>query len=114
MNTKLATTPFKVSNEDFDGAAQLFKVLADPTRLRIIAVLRDRGSTIHVEGIVDLLGTLSQSAISYHLKLLMDANVITVQKSGNYAYYVLQRNTLQKTQGVIVSLASGGINEPLR
>ena len=69
-----------------DGAARLraladlFAAVADPTRLRILALLRDRGET-PVEDLVAEVG-LSQPAVSHHLRTLRTAGLVESRKDG--------------------------------
>lgn len=65
---------------------ELFKILADPTRLRLLRILRQGDYTVQ-----DLMQILSmgQSRISRHLKLLSDAGLLQVEKQGTWHYYRL-------------------------
>ncbi|MGD7035031.1 ArsR/SmtB family transcription factor [Methylotuvimicrobium buryatense] len=66
--------------------ADLFKALADPTRVRIIAAL------LHTELCVDDLANLldmSQSAISHQLRLLRNLHLVQFRRSGKHAFYRL-------------------------
>ena len=63
-----------------------FKVLGDPTRIKIINAL------FHSEMCVcDLAAalTMNQSAISHQLKILKQANLVKYRKNGKIAYYFL-------------------------
>lgn len=55
---------------------QKFKALSDKNRLRIIFKLSQRGK-VYVCDLTDMLD-LSQSKLSYHLKMLLDANILTL------------------------------------
>ncbi len=65
---------------------EIFKALADPTRLRIIAAL------MHTELCVDDLSTLlgmSQSAVSHQLRLLRHLQLVQFRKEGKHSFYHL-------------------------
>jgi ArsR family transcriptional regulator len=62
----------------------LFKALADPCRLRLVAVLL-RGE-FTVQELTGILG-MGQSRISRHLKILTEAGVLTVKRQGTWSYY---------------------------
>ena len=62
------------------------KALADPTRLRIIAALRQR--ELCVCEICDALEA-TQSTLSTHLTLLRDAAITRTRKQGKWIYYRL-------------------------
>jgi ubiquinone/menaquinone biosynthesis C-methylase UbiE/DNA-binding transcriptional ArsR family regulator len=62
----------------------LFKALADPCRLRLVAVLL-RGE-FTVQELTRILG-MGQSRISRHLKILTEAGVLSVKRQGTWSYY---------------------------
>lgn len=66
--------------------AQIFKALADPTRLKIIYVLSK--SPLCVCDIANLLD-MTQSAISHHLRLLRNLRLVKFKKEGKMAIYSL-------------------------
>jgi ArsR family transcriptional regulator len=61
-----------------------FKALADPCRLRLVAVLLAGEFT--VQELTRILG-MGQSRISRHLKILADAGVLSVKRQGTWSYY---------------------------
>jgi len=63
-----------------------YKALADPTRLRLIAIL-DRGE-FTVQELVEILA-MGQSRVSRHLKILLEAGILMVKREGTWAYYRL-------------------------
>jgi ArsR family transcriptional regulator len=65
---------------------EIIKALADPSRLRLVAVLT-RGE-FTVQELTAILG-MGQSRISRHLKILTDAGILAVQRQGTWAYYRL-------------------------
>ncbi|TXL65178.1 winged helix-turn-helix transcriptional regulator [Cerasibacillus terrae] len=71
-----------------------FKSLSDSNRLYILHILATNGKTC-VCDLSELL-KLSQSKLSYHLKILLDANFITVEKEGKWNYYSANSNELKK------------------
>lgn len=62
-----------------------FKALADQKRLRIMYELTQRGKTC-VCDLVDIVG-MAQSSLSYHLKLLVDADLVHRETHGTWSYY---------------------------
>lgn len=62
----------------------LFKALADPSRLRLLRILRQGEFTVQ-----ELTGILAmgQSRISRHLKILCDAGILRVEPQGTWRYY---------------------------
>ena len=72
-----------------DAVARLAKVLADPVRVRIVEALRDRPGEVCQCHLQPLLG-VSQPTLSHHLKKLVDAGLVTVDRRGSWAYYTLR------------------------
>ncbi|HTT53146.1 MAG TPA: metalloregulator ArsR/SmtB family transcription factor [Streptosporangiaceae bacterium] len=69
--------------------ARLLKALADPTRLRLVSmVAAHEGGEACVCELTEPLG-LTQPTISHHLKILVDAGILTRDKRGVWAYYAL-------------------------
>jgi len=64
-----------------------FKALADQKRLEIMYELCQKGQTC-VCDLTEAFG-MSQSKLSYHLKVLLDANLIIKETKGTWSYYDL-------------------------
>jgi DNA-binding transcriptional ArsR family regulator len=64
--------------------ADRFRLLAEPTRIRILDRLRDGELT--VQELTGQLGT-SQQNVSKHLGLLLRAGIVGREKDGNFARY---------------------------
>ncbi len=76
------------ADEVLQGVAQLFGLLADPTRLRIIGALA-WGEELCVCDVANVL-ELSLSATSHQLRKLRDSGVVTFRNDGRMAYYRIQ------------------------
>ncbi|MDN4068890.1 metalloregulator ArsR/SmtB family transcription factor [Paenibacillus vini] len=72
---------------------QKFKALSDKNRLKIIHELNNKGKVCVCE-LTDLLD-LPQSKLSYHLKMLLDAELILMERIGKWNYYELNNNEIQ-------------------
>ncbi len=72
--------------------ADIFDVIADGTRREILRLLLDRGGQsgegTSVSEIVTELG-VSQPSVSKHLKVLRDADLVSVREDGQHRYYSL-------------------------
>jgi DNA-binding transcriptional ArsR family regulator len=66
--------------------AQVFQMLSDPTRLRIISLLVQHELCVHA--IVAAL-ELSQSAISHQLRTMRVLRLVRSRKAGRHVYYRL-------------------------
>ncbi len=67
-------------------SAAVFKLLADPSRLRLLRVLsHDR---FNVGELTSILG-LAQSGVSRHLGLLKEANLVIEERASGFVFYRL-------------------------
>lgn len=69
-----------------DQLSQFFKLLSDPTRLKIVLALKL--SELCVHEIAETVG-ISISAISHQLRLLKSSRVVKGKRSGKHIYYSL-------------------------
>ena len=73
----------------------MFKALADRHRVRILnRLLSAAGEAVCVCEFEEMLG-LKQSTVSYHLKQLLDAGIVTRERRGSYAYFALADGSLR-------------------
>ena len=70
----------------FAAAAEMFRQIADPTRIRIFWLLCHREEC--VINISALLG-MSSPAVSHHLRALKDCGLVTSRREGKEVYYTL-------------------------
>ena len=83
--------------------ATLLKALADPTRLRLVSmVAANEGGEACVCELTEPLG-LTQPTISHHLKVLIDAGILTRDKRGVWAYYALVPGALDAVAAVLTA-----------
>lgn len=64
----------------------LFKTISDPTRIKILYVLKD--NELSVSEIVSALN-MSQSAVSHQLRILRDIHLVSYEKRGKEVFYSL-------------------------
>ena len=76
----------ELSQQYIQPLADVFKVLGDPTRLRILRVLMNQ--EVCVRDIADELG-MGQSAVSHRLRILRDARLVQFRRDGKTVYYSL-------------------------
>ena len=71
--------------EEVAGLAALFKLLGDPSRLRMLYALVDAGELC----VCDLAAVISvpETSVSHALRLLRMAGVVRVRRDGRMAYY---------------------------
>ncbi|MNI28786.1 HTH-type transcriptional repressor AseR [compost metagenome] len=81
-----------------DEMIMVLKLLADRTRLTILAILKE--GECCVCDLVDLLHT-TQPNISQHLRKLKDAGLVQESRRGQWAYYSLSVNDRPYVQAVM-------------
>jgi ArsR family transcriptional regulator, arsenate/arsenite/antimonite-responsive transcriptional repressor len=92
-----------VTSAQAAGLARLLKALADPARLRLVSlVAAHEGGEASVCELTEPLG-LTQPTISYHLKILIDAGILTREKRGVWAYYALVPGALDAVAAVLAT-----------
>jgi ArsR family transcriptional regulator, arsenate/arsenite/antimonite-responsive transcriptional repressor len=85
--------------------AFILKALADPTRLRLVSmVVAHEGGEACVCDLTEPLG-LTQPTISHHLKILVDAGILTRDQRGKWAYYALVPGALDAVSGALSASA---------
>jgi len=90
-----------LSQDQAAGLARILKALADPTRLRLVSmVAAHEGGEACVCDLTAPLG-LTQPTISHHLKILVDAGILSRDKRGVWAYYALRPAALQALAAVL-------------
>lgn len=73
--------------------ASVFKSLADPTRLRIVAALSERELCVHE--LTERL-EMNQPAVSQQLRLLRDRGLVRTRREGRHVYYRLDDEHVQE------------------
>lgn len=71
----------------------VFKALADPTRRKILELLREKDLTA---GEIADQFNISKPSISHHLSLLKQANLVLDERSGQNIYYSLNTTVFQE------------------
>ena len=78
--------PSEVAGSVRDRLIAVFRALGDETRFEIFRLIAAQDAPICVCDVVDRF-ELTQPTISYHLKLLREAGLVTVSQRGVWAYY---------------------------
>lgn len=88
---------------DLTRAARLFQALSDETRLGILEMLRSGERCV-----CDLQADLdaAQSRLSFHLKVLKEAGLVTDRKEGRWSYYTLVPDAFAEAHDIVRALAS--------
>ncbi len=87
--------------------ANRIKALADSTRLMLLTLIaRYKGFEITVSDFASQLG-VSQPTVSGHLKLLKEANLVSLEKKGNKSIYSVNTQALEEAIRELEALVSG-------
>lgn len=84
-----------MSEEDSEVTARVFKALGDPHRVRIVNLLANAPGPVCVCDLTPELG-LSQPTVSFHLKKLVQAGLLTREQRGVWAYYAIDGDALTR------------------
>jgi ArsR family transcriptional regulator, arsenate/arsenite/antimonite-responsive transcriptional repressor len=95
-----------LSSKTLDRArvAQLCHALSDETRLQILDLLAEGEQCV-----CDLTEALKagQSRLSFHLKTLKDAGLLTDRRDGRWVYYALNQEAIGELDEMVKSLKAG-------
>ncbi|WP_373482078.1 ArsR/SmtB family transcription factor [Acetobacterium sp.] len=75
------------TEETLFEVAEFFKVLGDPTRIKIVSALFENGE-LCVNDIVELMD-VSRTAVSHQLRILKDKRIVSYRKEGQMKIYHL-------------------------
>jgi DNA-binding transcriptional ArsR family regulator len=88
-----------VSNPD--KLARIFKVLSVGTRIRMIELLKRR--SLCVNALANAMD-ITPAAVSQHLRVLRDAEMVIADRKGNCVHYRVNRATLARWNEISKSL----------
>ncbi|MBA3646726.1 MAG: metalloregulator ArsR/SmtB family transcription factor [Gemmatimonadaceae bacterium] len=82
-------------------AAEVFHALSDETRIELIHILRKGEKCV-----CDLTSALdaAQSRLSFHLKVLKDAGLVTDRKQGRWVHYELNDHAFAEAHRLLTGL----------
>jgi ArsR family transcriptional regulator len=86
---------------DLDTLTARFKALSDPHRLRILDRLR--GGERCVCELADVLDA-GQSLLSFHMKVLKEAGLVTDRREGRWMHYAVAPEALAEIEGFLATL----------
>ena len=90
----------RIDDTSVQATATLFKALGDPHRVRIVNLLANQDGAVCVCDITAHLG-LSQSTVSFHLKKLVNAGLLTRDQRGTWAYYSIDPKAMATLREVV-------------
>ena len=81
--------------------AYICKILSVETRIRILQLLKNRALCV---GALSARLDVTQGAVSQHLRILRDADLVVAEKRGYFVHYRLNEKTLGKWKGIVDKL----------
>lgn len=83
-----------LSNGAAERLAHLFKALSDPSRVKLLSLIAAaEGGEACACDLTEPVG-LSQPTVSHHMRLLVDAGLVSREQRGKWAYYRVVDDTL--------------------
>jgi len=103
MSMQRCCPPASVDQADRSEEAGIFKAIADPHRLTILATLARADDEVCVCDFTSAL-PLNQPTVSHHLKILRDAGLVTWERRGTWVYYRLASDASERLSGALRSI----------
>ena len=94
---------------DVEKQAELFRVLAHETRLRLLSLL---STAEHAVGELEAASGVSQPGLSQQLAILRKAGLVTTRRAAKQVYYRLNPAALAPVAGLLAQLAGRVPSEP--
>ena len=95
------TAPIALDEID-EFISSIAKALSHEVRVQIVRYLIEEDQCITGDFVKRL--PLAQSTVSQHLKMLKDANLLSVSYEGKKSFYCVNKATLRKFRGLVASL----------
>ena len=91
----------------YQEQARVFKALCDPKRLAILEQLRsgEKCACVLLEPM-----DLTQSGLSYHMKILCDSGLVVSRQEGKWTHYRLSEHGGQEAAALLVQLTTPDAN----
>ena len=113
LDSTKAASPFPELSEQLErDLVQVFKLLADETRLKILMYLL-REQELHVSALCDRLNQ-SQPAVSHQLALLRVAGLIEPRRDGKHNFYSVREKHFHKLIGELFKTISSPEQDEVR
>ncbi len=80
-------------NRDLEKTAKIFKAFSVAIRLEILDLLKN-GEECACDLLEEL--DLTQSGLSYHMKILIESGIVTAREEGKWVYYTISEQGREK------------------
>lgn len=88
-------------DHNFQENAKVFRALCDPKRLAILEQLRSGEKCAYV---LQEPMELTQSGLSYHMKILCESGIVQSRQEGKWTHYRLSQAGLERAMALLASL----------
>jgi DNA-binding transcriptional ArsR family regulator len=89
--------------DETEELADTLRALSDPTRLKLVKLLRESGGALCVNALAHRLG-VTQSAVSQHLRVLRQAGLVHGERSGYFVHYSIDEAGLEEYKAKLRSV----------
>lgn len=89
--------------EVYEEQAKVFKAFCDEKRLRILELLRsgEKCACVLTEQL-----DVGQSALSYHMKILVESSIVESRQEGKWTYYKISENGSTEAKNLLIELTT--------
>lgn len=94
--------------ESYQEQAKIFKALCDPKRLAILEQLRsgEKCACVLLEPM-----DLTQSGLSYHMKILCDSGLVESRQEGKWMHYRLSKEGRERAVELLLTLTTPNLEQ---
>ena len=90
-------------DSNYEKDAKVFKAFCDENRLKVLERLR--GGEKCACALIEDLG-IGQSALSYHMKILVESGVVSARQEGKWTHYSISESGSVKARELLVILTT--------
>lgn len=88
-----------------DQLVEILGVLAEGVRFRILSLISSRGELTAKDILEEF--DFTQPTLSHHMSVLAGAGLVNVKRKGRFAYYSVNKDTVELVTSAIAALADG-------
>ena len=90
----------RLTDDEADATAALFRAHGDPARGRIVNTLATSPDAVCVCDLIEPLG-LAQPTVSHHMKKLVEAGLLDREQRGKWAYFSINPEAAGRLAGLL-------------
>ncbi|MET9240941.1 metalloregulator ArsR/SmtB family transcription factor [Nonomuraea sp. NPDC003709] len=99
--TSASARPEPLPRSEAERLAEALRAVADPTRLQLLSMIT--GSPTGEACVIDLTAPLglTQPTVSHHLRILVEAGLLTRDKRGKWSWYAVVPEAMSALRGLL-------------